>query len=458
MVPNYFPIVQPYVLQNKHILVIWTPAGDIRPYTAPSTQGKNSRWQPYIRFGGRSIVAVNDNLRRLHELTARIPFDDRINNQASVKDFDLGLIRSFLQEVKSDLFDESLQMSFNDLCRQLLIVKGPDEDLRPVNTGLLFFSNHPENYFNRVWIEVVIRKDNIGDDFNEMYFKGPIHLQLRNSLNFIKNQNIFEKVMKISGQAEAERFYNFPFEAVEEALANAVYHKSYELDKPIEVQIWPDRIEILSFPGPVPPVNAEILATQIRVVARDYRNRRIGDFLKELHMTEGRGTGVPKIYRALERNGSPKPLLETDAGCNYFLTVIHAHPETQSILAIKRDSHEFENPIINSFDALNDLLSHFSDQVSNQVSNQVKNLISSELGDKALKILFYLSEMPRKSKDILVELLGLSIQTKNKQRYIDPLLNQRWIELTIQENPKDRNQKYQLTKKGRMIVEIHKAN
>jgi len=128
------------------------------------------------------------------------------------------------------------------------------------------------------------------------------------------------------------------------------------------------------------------------------------------------------------------------------------------ILAIKRDSHKFENPIINSFDALNDLLSHFNDQVSNQVSNQVKNLISSELGDKAIQILFYLSKMPRKSKDILVELLGLSIQTKNKQRYIDPLLNQKWIELTIQENPKDRNQKYQLTKKGRMIVEIHKAN
>ena len=101
-------------------------------------------------------------------------------------------------------------------------------------------------------------------------------------------------------------------DAVEEALANAVYHKSYELDKPIEVQIWPDAIEILSFPGPVPPVNARILAENQRIVARDYRNRRVGDFLKELHLTEGRGTGtclpvgkVPTIKRAMERNQSP---------------------------------------------------------------------------------------------------------------------------------------------------------
>ncbi len=141
--PHYIPIVQPYYFQKKHILVIWVPAGDIRPYSAPSTLGKNARWQYYIRFGSRSIVAVDDNLRRLQELTARIPFDDRINNSTSVKDFDFGLIRSFLQEIKSDLFEKSTEIQFNDLCRLLHIAKGSDEDLRPVNAGLLFFLHPP---------------------------------------------------------------------------------------------------------------------------------------------------------------------------------------------------------------------------------------------------------------------------------------------------------------------------
>lgn len=36
--PNYYPIIQPYILQQRHILVLWCPAGDHRPYTAPSTQ------------------------------------------------------------------------------------------------------------------------------------------------------------------------------------------------------------------------------------------------------------------------------------------------------------------------------------------------------------------------------------------------------------------------------------
>lgn len=107
--PNYFPIMQPYVLNEKHILVLWCPAGDNRPYTAPATQGKNAQRYPYVRIGSRSIIAKNDNLRRLNELAARVPFDDRVNSLAKIENFDLGLIQAFLQEVKSDLFDESHQ-------------------------------------------------------------------------------------------------------------------------------------------------------------------------------------------------------------------------------------------------------------------------------------------------------------------------------------------------------------
>jgi len=47
------------------------------------------------------------------------------------------------------------------------------------------------------------------------------------------------------------------------------------------------------------------------------RNRRIGQFLKELHLTEGRGTGIPKILCAMLDNGSPPaefdgPMPQTD--------------------------------------------------------------------------------------------------------------------------------------------------
>ena len=49
--PNYFPIVEPYVLDGQHILVLWCPAGDNRPYSAPTTQGKGAQRVQYVRMG-----------------------------------------------------------------------------------------------------------------------------------------------------------------------------------------------------------------------------------------------------------------------------------------------------------------------------------------------------------------------------------------------------------------------
>jgi ATP-dependent DNA helicase RecG len=66
------------------------------------------------------------------------------------------------------------------------------------------------------------------------------------------------------------------------------------------VRVEPDKIEILSFPGPDRSITIEGLRNY-RVVNRRYRNRRIGEFLKELHLTEGRNTGFGKILRALEK-------------------------------------------------------------------------------------------------------------------------------------------------------------
>jgi ATP-dependent DNA helicase RecG len=109
MQPAYFPIAQPYVMDGKHVLVLWCPAGDNRPYTAPSTLGSGAQRQSYVRIGSRTIVAQGETMRRLQELTARIPFDDRINQTATIQDFDLGLMQAFLQEVKSDLYNVFFQ-------------------------------------------------------------------------------------------------------------------------------------------------------------------------------------------------------------------------------------------------------------------------------------------------------------------------------------------------------------
>jgi ATP-dependent DNA helicase RecG len=75
-----------------------------------------------------------------------------------------------LQEIGSDLFEESKSMPFSKLCRQINIARGADESLRPLNVGLMFFCIEPHRFFHRAWIEVLIRENEAGKDFTETYF------------------------------------------------------------------------------------------------------------------------------------------------------------------------------------------------------------------------------------------------------------------------------------------------
>jgi ATP-dependent DNA helicase RecG len=391
-------------------------------------------------------------LRRLHELTARIPFDDRMNRQANIQDFDLGLIQAYLQEVKSSLYAESLRMSLADISRAMYIAKGPDEDLRPVNVGLLFFSKVPERFFSRPWIEVVWHESTSGRKFKEFYFKGPLHKQLRDALSFLKTNVIAEQIVKRSDRAEADRFYNFPYEAVEEALANAVSHRSYELGSPIEVQIWHDKIEILSFPGPVPPVNAVTLKNQRRIVARENRNRRIGDFLKELHLTEGRGTGFPTIYDAMENNGSPAPIFETDDQ-TYVLVTLPAHGLFQVRVQESDQAGSWGNELL--FNSLDDVVlfsNRAGNGVSNGASNQARKIVNEQIHTKVMELLEATQEWITRSE--FFQKIDLSNQSKNRARYLDPLINLGWIEAEFPDKKTSPIQRYKITESGTRILDL----
>lgn len=457
IMPNYFPITQPYVLQGKHILVLWCPAGDNRPYTGLTTLGKGGQRQPYVRIGSRSIVARGETLRQLQELTARIPFDDRVNNQATINDFDLGTIQAYLQEIRSDLYAESTKLSLQELAITMHIAKGPVEDVRPVNVGLLFFTKQPHNFFSRAQIELVWHQDNSGKNFKEQIFKGPLHHQLRDTLSFLETNIISEQVVKDPKKAAAQRFYNFPFAAVEEALSNAVYHKSYEVGSPIEIQVWQDKIEILSFPGPVPPVTATILKTQKRIVAREYRNRRIGDFLKELHLTEGRGTGLPTIYNAMKANGSPDPIIDTDNQCTHVLVTLPVHPLFKSSdQASDVASDQVKASVFNTLEDviifINQVTDGASDGVNDVPSDQVKEILNNEVHNKTTHLLSNLTNWIR--REDLFSKINLSNNSTNRKKYLDPLFELEWVKMEFPERKTHPNQRYKLTDIGGKILKL----
>jgi len=339
IIPYYHPVAAPCEINGKTILVLWASGGQTRPYKAPVSLAKQNReYVYYIRKGSVTLRSGYQDEAELMTLAAKVPFDDRRHHTATPDDLDLGMIRTYLRKVRSDLYELSATMDFDILCRRMNIVDGPVEAIQPKNAGLMFFNEQPEHFFPQTQIDVVHFPEGLGaDSFTEKVFKGPLDRMLASALSYIQATIIKEKVIKHPDRPEASRSFNYPFAAIEEALCNAVYHRSYEIREPIEVRILPDKITVTSFPGPDRSIKKEDIK-QYRFLARRYRNRRIGEFLKELDLTEGRGTGIPKILRKIEANGSPFPRFITDDERSYFIVEFPIHPNFLSEVTEKKSS------------------------------------------------------------------------------------------------------------------------
>ena len=70
----------------------------------------------------------------------------------------------------------------------------------------------------------------------------------------------------------------------------------------------------------------------------------MGDFLKELDLTEGRCTGIPTIQEELAKNGSPRAFIETDEDRSYFLMYIPVHEGCGNVVTLKENTENY--PII----------------------------------------------------------------------------------------------------------------
>lgn len=414
MQPHYHPIIAPCQFDGKWLLVLWAAGGQTRPYSAPVSLSKdNKQYAYYIRKGSSTVRARHQDEVELISLAAQVPFDDRMHFTAQTDDLNFGLVRSFLKDIKSDLFTDSATMEPIDLYRRMNIVDGSDEAVRPKNVGLLFFNEMPDRLFPQTQIDIVTFPEGLGGDtFTEKIFKGPIHTMLKEALGYLRSQVIKERVIKHPDRAEADRYYNYPFTALEEALCNAVYHRSYEIREPIEVRILQESITINSFPGPDRSIRDQDLE-QHNFISRRYRNRRIGEFLKELEMTEGRGTGIPKMKRAILANGSPEPEFKTDDDRSFFRVEIPIHELFQL-----------------------DAPPQVTPQVTLQVTPQVINLLS-----------VIDSDMTRQQ---IQDAIGLTDRSNFRTKYLNPAIESGLVEMTIPDKPNSRSQKYRLTQVGLM--------
>ena len=393
--PKYVPLIDVQTIDEKKCIVVWCYSGLDRPYKClDDVYVKESKNKSYfIRKGSSSIKATTQAEKELFSLSGIIPYDDRINYNTSLNDLNINLIRKYLFDINSNLLSLSESMSLEELCENLQITSGPKEAIHPRNVGLLFFSYNPEKYIPYSYIDLTIIYDPTGEGMIEKQFKGPINIQYFDVMQFIKNNIIEEKIFKISGQMEAKRYFNYPYESIEELVGNALLHKNYQYHEPISIRITKETFEITSIPGFDSSINEKDILT-FSPKTRKYRNRRIAEFMKELHIAEAKNTGYPTIIKYLKQNESSMPIIEMDGERSYVTVII---PINKYFMEPSLDNEELslKERIINLLQERAMKISEISKSLGyKQVSGTLKKTIKELLEENKIKVkdrIYYLN-------------------------------------------------------------------
>lgn len=159
----------------------------------------------------------------------------------------------------------------------------------------------------------------------------------------------------------------------------------------------------------------------------DAINRRIGDFLKELDLTEGCCTGIPTIWAAMAENGSPPPRFSTDDQRTHFLVELPVHPQMPGVGQVHDEAHDGAH-----------------DEAHDTVLNETESRLLTPLAEGEL------------SRAEMAEVLGRkSRRSGHLTKAVDRLRKLGLAELTILDKPQCKNQKMRITPNGLAWLAAH---
>lgn len=462
-------------IDDRTILAIWVPTGPNRPYcVAESVVAKNkSPLKYYVRSKASTIEARGETLDEVRSLANRIPFDDRGNEDIRIDDISGVLVYEHLKAVKSKLTGNFAARPLMEILDEMDLLTGPTENRLIKNVAAMMFCEHPEKFFPVTQVDIVLFPEGSVENPDVMIevpkITGPVPKMIRETLSYLRTNVIKKRISKPNDTEKSDKAYNYPYQALEESVVNALYHRDYQEREPVEITVEPTHIDILSYSGPDRSITAEAIKVAQKLKARRYRNRRLGDFLKELDLTEGRATGIPTIQKSLRDNGSPKASIETDDDRTYFLMTIPCREDmiipngletpiasdqdldTRLLQILGQTSAKVQNAVYQCNITNKEQLLQILEQLSVKVWNKSKKKVNKALLIQyTIDTLVYLNINPSTVKGIIAS-VNHPDSTEFRRKILNPLIALGHLVMTNPDKPTSSKQKYTLTESGKLL-------
>lgn len=253
--------------ENKFYIKLTVSQGTKKPYYLSDKGLKPTG--VYIRSGTTSAPASEDAIRMMIKMTDGDLFETN---------------RSLVQELTFNKLDEELKkrgLEFTEVQMKNLGILSPDNIY--TNMGLLVSDQckHSIKFAIFQGTDKLVFRD-------RKEFTGSLFAQLTDAYKTIDFYNATKATFHDLLRTD-ERDY--PEDAVREALLNAIVHRDYSFSGSTIINLYSDRLEIISLGGLVSGLSLEAAM----LGASQPRNEKLANLFYRMKLIEAYGTGISKI-------------------------------------------------------------------------------------------------------------------------------------------------------------------
>ena len=278
----------------------------------------------YRRIGSSDQPGTEDDLAALYAARHATTLDAAVLPDAQWHDIDPAALEEYRQlRRQAHPGAEELIWNDHDLLRALGCAQGEGEQLRPTVAGIVLFGTPlalrrclPMARIDYIRVPGRVWAPDPEAPYETQEIRAPLLAAIRRASNAVR----YELTAPAPGtDGPAAHDDSLPQRAVREAIVNAVLHRSYRLQAPVQIIRYDNRLEIRN------PGHALKPSAQWDAPGALLRNPRIAAVLHDVRLASTKGSGIRTLREQMLAHDLLPPTLASQRSADQFVATLLFH-------------------------------------------------------------------------------------------------------------------------------------
>lgn len=288
--PRVIPEIEQVKIEGKEIAIIRIKEYPIKPI---SIKGKCFR-----RVGNSNRAMTAQEISEMHLHSIGSSWDAFPAQNKTIADIDLKKVARYIKEANAN-GRRKIEDEPKDVLHKLEFIR----DKKAAWAAILVFGKEPQRPLSQSAVHCGRFKIDKTQILDDLMIETDLIGQVDEVIKFITRH--ISVRYEFEGKPKRKEIWEYPLEALREAVINAVVHRDYSISSNVQVEIYDDRIEIWNPGGLLPGITVEDLYKKEHKSVT--RNKLIAQIFYDIGYIEKYGSGTIKIIDLCKQNGLPSP-------------------------------------------------------------------------------------------------------------------------------------------------------